>query len=92
MTGSLQKLAAAHGMLWDADPWYRRAWVAWPQAVSLLAAAWLVLHGSFDRHPISAPPPWAVPQQEPKGESDVLALSAQREDRCSHAPNHGPPR
>ena len=76
MTGSLQKLAAAHGMLWDADPWYRRAWVAWPQMVSLLAAAWLVLHGSFDRHPISAPPPWAVPQQEPKGESDVLALSA----------------
>ena len=74
MNGSLQKLVVAHGMLWDADPWYRRSWFAWPQAVSLLAAGWLVLHWSFAQPTSEAP--WAPPQhaEEQKGGTDIWAL------------------
>ena len=74
MNGSLQKLVVAHGMLWDADPWYRRSWFAWPQAVSLLAAGWLVLHWSFAQPTSEAP--WAPPQhaEEQKDGTDILAL------------------
>ena len=74
MNGSLQKLVAAHGMLWDADPWYRRSWIAGPQAVSLLAAAGLVLHWSFAQPTSEAP--WALPQhaEQQKGGTDIWAL------------------
>jgi tetratricopeptide (TPR) repeat protein len=52
---------AAHGKLWYDDPWYRVAWIIWPQAVGLLVFVWLWLPQpggqSFN--------PWAKPVAEP---------------------------
>ena len=34
--------AALHIAFWQYDPWYRRAWFIWPQAVAFLLAGWLL--------------------------------------------------
>jgi tetratricopeptide (TPR) repeat protein len=51
---------SAHGKLWYDDPWYRLAWIMWPQAIGLLlfVALWL-------NHPLApAVAPWARPVAE----------------------------
>jgi Tfp pilus assembly protein PilF len=48
---------AAHGRLWYDDPWYRAAWIVWPQAVGLLVfvSVWLFQPGGQGFMP------WAKP-------------------------------
>jgi TPR repeat protein len=41
---------AAHGKLWYDDKWYRLAWIAWPQALALLAVLWFWAMPSTGRH------------------------------------------
>ena len=35
-------LAAMHRALWEADSWYKYAWLAWPSALALAAMGWLL--------------------------------------------------
>jgi tetratricopeptide (TPR) repeat protein len=36
------RTVALHGAFWQYDPWYRRAWIIWPQALAALLAGWLM--------------------------------------------------
>ena len=47
-----------HAGLWQSDPWYRLAWVVWPQVACLLIAGWLLSSPSNVRE---AAAPWAKP-------------------------------
>jgi uncharacterized protein len=40
---AIGRTAALHIAFWQYDPWYRRAWLVWPQATALLVASWLVV-------------------------------------------------
>jgi tetratricopeptide (TPR) repeat protein len=42
MTGLVDRTAALHAAFWQYDPWYRRAWFVWPQALAALLAGWLM--------------------------------------------------
>src|ERR1700722_17793523 len=48
---------AAHGKLWYDDPWYRTAWIVWPQAVGLLVfvSVWLFQPGGHSFIPSAKP-------------------------------------
>ncbi len=39
---ALGRTVALHSAFWQYDPWYRRAWFVWPQAVAALLAGWLM--------------------------------------------------
>jgi tetratricopeptide (TPR) repeat protein len=39
---ALGRTVALHSAFWQYDPWYRRAWFVWPQALAALLAAWLI--------------------------------------------------
>lgn len=52
----VSQTAALHTAFWQYDPWYRRAWFIWPQAVAFLLAGWLLTdRGAL---PVST---WATP-------------------------------
>lgn len=52
----VSRTAALHIAFWQVDPWYRRAWFIWPQAVAFLLAGWLLAdRGAL---PVST---WATP-------------------------------
>ncbi len=36
MTANTGSWLSTHGRLWYDDPWYRTAWIVWPQAIGLL--------------------------------------------------------
>lgn len=36
------RTVALHMAFWQYDPWYRRAWLVWPQAAAILFASWLL--------------------------------------------------
>jgi TPR repeat protein len=58
---AMGRMAALHIAFWQYDPLYRRAWLAWPQALAILLAGWLVV-GPVG--PQAAAPPlgnWAKP-------------------------------
>jgi hypothetical protein len=38
----ISQTAALHIAFWQYDPWYRRAWFIWPQAIAILLAVWLL--------------------------------------------------
>ncbi len=38
----VSQTAALHIAFWQYDPWYRRAWFIWPQAIAILLAVWLL--------------------------------------------------
>ncbi|TYO68395.1 sel1 repeat family protein [Bradyrhizobium hipponense] len=40
---AIGRTAALHIAFWQYDPWYRRAWLVWPQATAILVASWLVV-------------------------------------------------
>jgi len=40
---AIGRIAALHVAFWQYDPWYRRAWMVWPQVVAILLAGWLVV-------------------------------------------------
>lgn len=40
MKRTVSQVAALHVAFWQYDPWYRRAWFIWPQAIAILLAAW----------------------------------------------------
>jgi tetratricopeptide (TPR) repeat protein len=42
MAGLVGRTAALHAAFWQYDPWYRRAWLVWPQALAVLLAGWLI--------------------------------------------------
>ncbi len=42
MTALVDRTAALHAAFWQYDPWYRRAWFVWPQALAILLAGWLM--------------------------------------------------
>lgn len=37
------RIVAFHGALWNIDPWYRWSWYAWPAAMAVLIAGWILL-------------------------------------------------
>jgi TPR repeat protein len=39
---AMGRTAALHIAFWQYDPWYRRAWYVWPQAVTVVLAGWLL--------------------------------------------------
>ena len=39
---AMGRMAALHIAFWQYDPLYRRAWLAWPQAIAILLAGWLL--------------------------------------------------
>ncbi|MGY4427949.1 TPR repeat protein [Bradyrhizobium sp. F1.13.1] len=55
---AIGRAAALHVAFWHYDPWYRRAWIVWPQATAILLASWFVV-----RLPPAAVPVgnWAKP-------------------------------
>jgi TPR repeat protein len=40
---AIGRTAALHIAFWQYDPWYRRAWFVWPQAIAILLASWLLM-------------------------------------------------
>jgi uncharacterized protein len=40
---TIGRTAALHIAFWQYDPWYRRAWLVWPQVTAILLASWLLL-------------------------------------------------
>jgi len=40
---AIGRTAALHIAFWQYDPWYRRAWLVWPQVTAILLASWLLL-------------------------------------------------
>ncbi|MBW8854349.1 MAG: sel1 repeat family protein, partial [Bradyrhizobium sp.] len=40
---AIGRAAALHIAFWHYDPWYRRAWIVWPQATAILLASWFVV-------------------------------------------------
>lgn len=40
---TMGRTAALHIAFWQYDPWYRRAWFAWPQLTAILLAGWLLV-------------------------------------------------
>jgi TPR repeat protein len=40
---AMGRTAALHVAFWQYDPWYRRAWLVWPQVTTILLASWLLL-------------------------------------------------
>jgi TPR repeat protein len=58
---AMGRTAALHVAFWQYDPWYRRAWLVWPQATAILLATWLLV----GLGPQAAAPPsvgnWAKP-------------------------------
>ncbi len=60
MTAPTGSWLSAHGRLWYDDPWYRIAWIVWPQAIGLLLFVVLWLAPPGQRVAI----PWAKPAVE----------------------------
>jgi TPR repeat protein len=52
------RTAALHIAFWQYDPWYRRAWLVWPQVTALLLASWLLVGGPA---PVVSVGNWAKP-------------------------------
>jgi len=67
-----KRLASAHGLNWAFDNRYRWAWYFWPQAVAVLAAAWL-LAGMPDVIPHGE---WSKPAETAGAQMDSLRDSA----------------
>jgi TPR repeat protein len=42
MTAIVGRTAALHIAFWQYDPWYRRAWLVWPQAAAILLVGWFL--------------------------------------------------
>jgi TPR repeat protein len=40
---TIGRTAALHIAFWQYDPWYRRAWLVWPQVTAILLASWLLV-------------------------------------------------
>jgi len=40
---TMGRMAALHVAFWQYDPWYRRAWLVWPQVTAILLASWLLV-------------------------------------------------
>src|SRR6516164_1623897 len=40
---AMGRTAALHIAFWQYDPWYRRAWLVWPQALAILLVCWLLV-------------------------------------------------
>ena len=40
---AMGRMAALHIAFWQYDPWYRRAWLVWPQAIAILLAIWFLV-------------------------------------------------
>lgn len=38
----VSQIVALHVAFWQYDPWYRRAWFIWPQAIAILLVIWLL--------------------------------------------------
>jgi TPR repeat protein len=57
---AMGRTAALHVAFWQYDPWYRRAWMVWPQAVAILLASWLVVGLPQSQAPVSTGN-WAKP-------------------------------
>jgi TPR repeat protein len=39
---AIGRTAALHIAFWQYDPWYRRAWLVWPQVTAILLASWFL--------------------------------------------------
>jgi TPR repeat protein len=57
---AIGRIAALHIAFWQYDPWYRRAWLVWPQAVAIFLASWLLV-GPTGRQAAVPVGNWAKP-------------------------------
>jgi TPR repeat protein len=55
---AMGRTAALHIAFWQYDPWYRRAWLVWPQVIAILLASWLLV--GLPQAPVSVGN-WAKP-------------------------------
>ena len=87
MSANAGSWRAAHGKLWYDDPWYRTAWIVWPQAIGLLlfVTLWLYQPGGPSLLPWAKPvaetprtPPLAV--KEPAKEQSAPTKPEQTAD------------
>ena len=60
---------AAHGKLWYDDKWYRFAWIAWPQALAVVAVLWFWAMPPTARHA-----QWAKPIDSAARATQLLGL------------------
>lgn len=72
MKAWLGTLAQAHGLNWAYDDRYRWAWYVWPQAASIVIAAWL-LAGAPTYFPTGT---WGKPENQLAGQIDQLRNAA----------------
>ena len=63
MRRSLAYLIDKHGALWSSDPWYRRSWMLWPQALSFLAIG-MIWSSTPSPNGVTAVP-WGKPSHVP---------------------------
>ena len=55
---AMGRTAALHVAFWQYDPWYRRAWLVWPQVTAILLASWLLVGLPQAAVPVGS---WAKP-------------------------------
>ena len=55
---AMGRMAALHIAFWQYDPWYRRAWLVWPQVTAMLLACWLLVGSETAVLPLGN---WAKP-------------------------------
>ena len=55
---AMGRIAALHVAFWQYDPWYRRAWLVWPQVMAILLASWLLVGIPQAAVPVGS---WAKP-------------------------------
>lgn len=59
----------AHGKLWYDDKWYRLAWIAWPQALAMVAVLWFWAMPPTGKHA-----PWARPLDTAARSTELVTL------------------
>src|ERR1700761_9659176 len=55
---AMGRMAALHIAFWQYDPWYRRAWLVWPQVTAILLASWMLVGSGTTVLPLGG---WAKP-------------------------------
>src|SRR5215470_4981817 len=89
MSANTASWLSAHGRLWYDDPWYRLAWIVWPQALGLLlfVALWLnyplaqsIIPWAKPIVETPKPPPVAAPVNDPPKQAFVAPPAQQPTD------------
>ena len=92
---SAEALIGRHAALWQGDPWYRLAWLVWPQLASLLCAGWVLIGASSSAPVHETATSWAKPVslQAQAAQTDALRNQSETDpqafDRLRQLANGG---